>query len=234
MEDDLFRTAEDLAAAKRRVTCLLEKLAATPETVVTATVDGVGDEGTDLMRARQMVQERLAVEAGHLPAAANAPVILSPLSSTSRALKIGVSSKKLSQMELTELAKWTIRPRLMAVPGVANVAIWGQRDRQFQVLVDPERLRLHGVTLDAVERAAGDAVVVGAGGFVDTPNQRMAVRQLSPVMEPEDLARSIVMFRGGVPLRLGDVAEVVEGHPPPIGDAVINDGIDIVRAFGDT
>ena len=68
-------------------------------------------------------------------------MILSPLSSTSRVLKIGVSSKTLSQMELTILAKWTIRPRLMAIPGVANVAIWGQRDRQFQVLVDPERLR---------------------------------------------------------------------------------------------
>jgi len=181
------------------------------------------EPGTDLMRARQMVQERLAVEASRLPAAARPPVILSPLSSTSRALKIGISSPKLSQMELTELAKWTLRPRLMAVPGVANVAIWGQRDRQFQVLVNPERLRLHGVSLDAVVRAAGDAVVVGAGGFVDTPNQRLPVRQLSPVFTTEDLARSIVTLRDGVPVRLGDVAEVTEGHPPPIGDAVIND-----------
>src|SRR5262249_11183118 len=107
-------------------------------------------EGSDLMSARQVVQERLAVEAARLPTAARQPVILSPLSSTSRLLKIGVSSQTLSQMDLTILAKWTIRPRLMAIPGVANVAIWGQRDRQYQVLVDPERLRLNGVTLDAV------------------------------------------------------------------------------------
>ena len=97
-------------------------------------------EGTDLIRARQLVQERLALAASRLPTVARPPVMLSPLSSTSRVLKIGVTSKKLSQMDLTVLAKWTVRPRLMAIPGVANVAIWGQRDRQFQVLVDPNVL----------------------------------------------------------------------------------------------
>src|SRR5206468_490250 len=135
-------------------------------------------EGTDLMAARQVVQERLAVEASRLPAAAMKPVILSPLSSTSRLLKIGVSSKTLSQMDLTLLAKWTIRPRLMSIPGVANVAIWGQRDRQYQVLVDPDRLRLNGVTLETIVRAVTDASMVAGGGFVDMPNQRIAVRHI--------------------------------------------------------
>ena len=83
--------------------------------------------------------------APRLPSVAKAPVILSPLSSTSRVLKIGMSSKKLSQMDMTTIAKWTLRPRLMAVPGVANVAIWGQRDRQIQILVDPARLQAHGL-----------------------------------------------------------------------------------------
>jgi CzcA family heavy metal efflux pump len=181
-------------------------------------------EGTDLMAARQVVQERLAVEAARLPAAAKQPVILSPLSSTSRLLKIGVSSKTLSQMDLTILAKWTIRPRLMAIPGVANVAIWGQRDRQYQVLVDPERLRLNGVTLDAVVKSVTDTAAVAGGGFVDMPNQRIAVRHRSAIEEPEDLARTTVAFRNGAPLRLGDIADVKIGFPPPIGDAVINDG----------
>ncbi len=181
-------------------------------------------EGTDLMRARQLVQERVATITPRLPAVARAPVMLSPLSSTSRALKIGVSSKKLSQMELSELALWTIRPRLMAVPGVANVAIWGQRDRQLQVLVDPDRLAANGVTLDAVVRAAGDAATVSAGGFVDLPNQRLPVTHVSSLQTPDDMARTVVQFTGGAPLRLGDVAEIVESHPPPIGDAVINDG----------
>ncbi len=181
-------------------------------------------EDTDLMRARQLAQERLALVAPQLPAAARPPVILQPLSSTSRAMKIGVSSKTLSQVELSTLARWTIRPRLMAIPGVANVAIWGQRDRQLQVLVDPDRLRNHNVTLDDVVRSTREAVAVAAGGFVDTPNQRLPVAHLSSVTQPQDLARVPLVFRNGAPLELGAVAEVVEGFPPPIGDAVINDG----------
>ncbi len=181
-------------------------------------------EDADLMEARQLVQERLAIEAPRLPAVARPPVMLSPLSSLSRVLKIGVSSETLSQVELTTLAKWTIRPHLMAVPGVANVAIWGQRDRELQVRVSPERLSAHGVTLDMVVRAAGDAIVVGPGGFVDTPNQRIAIRHDSAVKTADDLRQSVVVSLNGAIIRLGDVADVVEGFPPPIGDAVINDG----------
>src|SRR5262245_14394516 len=180
-------------------------------------------DGSDLLTARQLVQERLAIEAPRLPRVARPPVILSPLSSTSRVMKIGIWSEKLTQIELTELARWTIRPRLMAVPGVANVAIWGQRDRQFQVLVDPERLRTHALTLADVERAAGDAAHLDTGGFVDTPNQRLPVRHAPAILSADDLAHSVVAFRGGAALRLGDVAQVQEGHPPPIGDAIIND-----------
>lgn len=88
-------------------------------------------EGTDLLQARQLAQERLAVEAPRLPSLVHPPVILPPLSSTSRALKIGVSSHKLSQMELSELVRYTIRPRLLAIPGVANVTVWGLRDKQL-------------------------------------------------------------------------------------------------------
>src|SRR3954447_21330281 len=181
-------------------------------------------EGTDLMASRQVVQERLSVEAPRLPVVAKPPVILSPLSSTSRLLKIGVSSKTLNQMDMTLLAKWTIRPRLMAIPGVANVAIWGQRDMQYQVLVDPDRLRTNGVTLDTVVKAVTDTSTVAAGGFIDMPNQRIAVRHRSPIATPEELARTTVAIRNGVPLKLGDVADVKVGFPPPIGDAVINDG----------
>jgi CzcA family heavy metal efflux pump len=182
------------------------------------------DEGTDLMRARQLVGERLGPVASRLPALAHPPVMLSPLSSTSRVLKVGLSSKTMSQVELTTLAKWTIRPRLMSVSGVANVAIWGQRDRQLQVLVDPDRLRAHGVTLDEVVAATRSSVALGAGGFIDTPNQRLSVSHVSRIAKVEDLAPAPVAWRGGRALTLGDVATLTEGHPPPIGDAVINDG----------
>src|SRR5262249_61551586 len=116
------------------------------------------------LRTRPPGQERLATESRPPPAAARPPVILQPLSSTSRVLKIGVWSEKLSQRDLTILAMWTIRPKLMSVPGVANVAIWGQRDRQFQVLVNPDRLRADNVTLDAAVKAAGEAAGLETGG----------------------------------------------------------------------
>ncbi|MFN0178081.1 MAG: efflux RND transporter permease subunit [Gemmatimonadales bacterium] len=180
--------------------------------------------GTDLMTARQLTQERVGRVAATLPAVARPPVMLSPLSSLSRVLKIGITSKSLSQIELTTLAKWTIRPRLMAVPGVANVAIWGQRDRQLQVLVDPDRLASHGLSIPDVERATGEAVAVGAGGFIDGPNQRLSLAHRGHVLAAGDLARATVAFRDGAPLHLGAVAEVTEGSPPPIGDAIINDG----------
>ena len=182
------------------------------------------EPGTDLMRARQMVQERLGTLAGHLPGVAHPPVILPPLSATSRVMKIGLSSNTLDQMELSTLARWTIRPKLMGVSGVANVAIWGQRDRQIQVLVDPDRLQTHHITLDQVVQASRDATTVTAGGYVDTPTQRLAVTHKAPISNPENLAQVPVSFKDGVPLLLGDVANVREGFPPPIGDAIINDG----------
>ena len=125
------------------------------------------------------------VSPASLPATAHAPVVMPPLSSLSRVMKIGLTSGKLSQVELTTLTKWTVRPRLMAVRGVANVAIWGQRDRQIQVHVDPERLQANNVTLDQVLTASRDATAVAAGGFIDMPNQRMAISHVSPVQQRE-------------------------------------------------
>jgi CzcA family heavy metal efflux pump len=180
--------------------------------------------GADVMTARQLVQERVSRAAAQLPAVARPPVMLSPLSSLSRVMKIGLSSATLSQVELTTLTKWTIRPRLMAIAGVANVAIWGQRDRQLQVLVDPDRLRAHGVSIDEVIRAAGDSVSLEPGGFMDLPNQRLAITHAGTVASVRDLEATLVAARNGAALRIGDVATVVEGSPPPIGDAVINDG----------
>ncbi len=179
-------------------------------------------EGCDLLRARQLAQERLTVEAPHLPSLARTPVILPPLSATSRALKIGVSSKKLSQMDLSALVRTTIRPRLLAVPGVANVTVWGLRDKQLQVRVDPAVLHSHGLTLDHVLRATTDAATLTAGGFLDSANQRLSVRHVNAAADPQALASAVVASHARSGLRIGDVAQVTAGHAPPIGDAVIN------------
>ncbi len=181
-----------------------------------------GDD-VDLMQARQVVQERVTIAAAELTSAARPPVILSPLSSTSRVLKIGMQSDTLSQIELSTLAMWTVRPRLMAVPGVANVAVWGQRDRQLQVQIDPARLLAHGVTLDQVIATTTAATSVAGGAFIDGPNQRLNVTHSPAIRSSEDLGRVVVAHVDGASLTLGQVARVVEGSPPPIGDAIIND-----------
>lgn len=178
-------------------------------------------EGTDLLRARQLVQERLALEASRLPAVARPPVILPSLSSMSRALKIGVTSEALSHLELSDLVRVTIRPKLLAIPGVANVSVWGQRDRQLHVLVDPEQLRAHGLTLDALRGAVTDATTLAAGGFLDTAHQRLALRHRAIADDPAALAEQPLPTRGKVALRLRDLATIREGHAPPIGDAII-------------
>ncbi|GHN02066.1 cation transporter [Cytophagales bacterium WSM2-2] len=181
------------------------------------------ETGTDIIKARQLVQERIARVTSQLPAVAKPPVILTPLSSTSRVMKIGVTSKTLSQMEMTTEVRWSVRPRLMAVTGVANVAIWGQRDRQLQVLVNPERLFANNLKLAQVTTAVRDATLLMGGGFIDMPNQRMAISHVSGIYKAEDLANVIIKSPTGAPIRLGDIAEVKEGFPAPIGDAIIND-----------
>lgn len=181
------------------------------------------DAGADRMEARQHVQERLGIITSQLPVTAHPPVMLAPLSSLSRLMKIGITSPTLSQTEMTTVVRWTVRPRLMAVPGVANVAIWGQRDKQLQVLIDPDRLDANHVSLNDVVTAVQDGVSVETGGFVDTPNQRLAVAHAAVVKSAADLAGLVVTRRVGAPLRIGDVATVVQGHQAPIGDAIIND-----------
>lgn len=191
--------------------------------------------GTDIMAARHMVQEKLT-QAHGLPNVSKPPVMLQPLSSTSRVLQIGLSSKELSLIEMSVLARWNIRPRLMGVAGVANVSIWGQRKRQLQVLVEPERLKAEGVTLSNVVATAGNALWMsplsfltasapGTGGFIDTPNQRLGVRHVLPIVSPEGLANVMVE---GSDKRLGDVTQVVESHQPLIGDALVGNDVGIM------
>ncbi len=191
--------------------------------------------GTDLLQARQLVQERMATVLPTLPTWAAPPVMLQPLSATSRVMKIGLSSKNRSLIEMSMISYWTIRARLLRVPGVANVPIWGERLQMLQVQAEPDKMRAHNVSLEQVMETTADAVdvgllkfstgaVIGKGGFVDTPNQRLQVRHIMPVATPKDLAQVVIEKQNGKPLRLGDVARVVEDHQALAGDAVINDG----------
>jgi CzcA family heavy metal efflux pump len=192
------------------------------------------EPGTDVLRARQMVQERMT-QAHALPHVSKPPVMIQPVASTSRVMMVGLSSKNLSMIDMSVLARWRIKPRLMGVPGVANVAIWGQRERQLQVQVDPDKLAQSGVTLGQVVKTAGNALWVsplsfveastpGTGGFVDTPSQRLTIQHILPIRTAKDLAGVRIEDTTDKPMTLGDVSQVVEDHQPLIGDAVVDDG----------
>src|SRR3954466_10230653 len=208
------------------------------ETIRSDSVPGLSDitmvfeRGMKLFEARQLVQEGLT-QAPALPNVSKPPQMLQPLSATSRVMMIGLSTQKLSPIQLSVLARWTVKPRLLGLPGVANVAMWGFRDRQLQVNVDPARLALNHVSLSQLLRTTGNAQLVspltfveastpGTGGFIDGPNQRLSIRHIVPFGKPANLASVPVEGAKGN-VRLGDVANVTEDHQPLIGDAVVGD-----------
>ena len=191
----------------------------------------VFEKGTDIMRARQVVQESLT-QMFALPNVSKPPTMINPVSSASRCMVIGLTSDKLSLIEMSTLSRWTILPRLTGLPGVANVSIWGERKWQVQVQVKPEKLRDENVTLMQVIKTTGNALwasplsfleasTPGTGGWIDTPNQRLGIRHLQPIKKAEELAQ--VTIEGAPSKRLADVATVVEDHQPLIGDAIVKD-----------
>jgi Cu/Ag efflux pump CusA len=191
--------------------------------------------GTNELEARQLVAERLAQITPSLPTWAAPPVMLQPLSATSRVMKIGLSSDTVSQIDMSMISYWTIRPRLLSVPGVANIAIWGEQLHMLTVQAVPDKLVEHGVALTDVMNVVSETLddgllqfnpgnFTGTGGYVDTPNQRFVIRHVPPVVGVEDLAHVTVPGRDGVAVPLTEVVELVEDHQPLIGEAVINDG----------
>jgi Cu/Ag efflux pump CusA len=201
------------------------------------------EPGTDLLDARQVVQERLtqAVGVAGLPEVAKPPQMIQPVSSTRRVSMIKLSSDKLTPIDVSVLARWVISPRLMGVPGVANVTVWGFRDRQLQVLVEPERLQQSRTTLAQVIETAGNALEVsplsflqastpGTGGFIDTVNQRLNIFHEQAITTAGELAQVPLegaegsQSDGAAARTLGDVTRVAENHQPLIGDSICPGG----------
>ncbi len=194
------------------------------------------DRGTDLLQSRQLVAERIAGISPTLPSWAAPPVIIQPLSSTSRVVKIGLTSDQMSLIDLSVVAYWKIRARLLRVPGVANVPIWGERLHQLQVQVEPERMQELGITLDGVVEGTANALevgtliswsdgaLIGTGGFIDTPNQRLGIRHIPPLITPEALGQVTLARSNGERVPLTDFADVKVDHQLLVGDAVINGG----------
>src|SRR5690349_21639876 len=185
--------------------------------------------GTDIYRARQLVTEKLAQV--QLPSGIRPPV-LGPISSTmGEIMLISMTSKTTSAMDLRSLADWVVRPRLLGVPGVAQVMIIGGDTKQFQVLVDPAKLRDYGLTLREVMEAVGGSNVNSSGGFLERPTDEYLIRARGRVNNLDDLANSVITVRKGAPVLVKNIATVQLGRALKRGDGSFNMHSDVVATI---
>ena len=180
------------------------------------------NEDTDIYRNRQVVAERLATLSNRLPQGIT-PNITPLTSSASTVLGVGLTSKTRSLTELRTIVDWTIVPHLLAIPGVADVNVFGGKVRQFQVQVDPEKMIHYGISLTQIEEAVKKATGVRGNGFIENKNQRIVINTEGQSMTPQKLALATLLYRNGQTIRIGDIGKVVEGEAPSISAASINE-----------
>lgn len=177
---------------------------------------------TDVYRARQLVTERLQQAQSQLPQGVEVPQI-SPVSSPLGAvIKYAITAETTPLMEVRRIVDWQVKNRLLAVPGVTQVVIFGGDIRQYQVLVDPDKLKAFDVSLEEVAEATEKANVNAPGGFLINPDQELLVREVGRIQSIDELKRSAITARNGTPILLGQVADVKIGAELKRGDGYLN------------
>src|ERR1700730_12911444 len=189
----------------------------------------VFQENIDPYRARQIVAEALGQVTSRLPLGVKPPKLEPLTSSTMDLLKLGFVSERLSAMQLRDLVTWFVRPRLLAIPGVARATLYGDDERQLQVQVEPRELNARDLAFSDIVAAVRSATGVRGGGFIETANQRVLIESrgqtldvagpgaaVGPAVEPAPPAST-----AATPPRLRDFATVTDGVAPKYGDALI-------------
>lgn len=180
------------------------------------------NESTDVYRNRQVIAERLSTLSNKLPQGIT-PNITPLTSSASTVLGFGLTSKTRTLTELRTMVDWTIVPHLLAIPGVADVNVFGGKVKQLQIQVDPEKMIRYGISLLQVEDAVRKATGVRGGGFIENKNQRIVLNTEGQSTTPEKLALVTLLHKNGQTIRLGDIGKVVYGAAPSISAAAINE-----------
>ncbi len=178
--------------------------------------------GTDIFRARQITGEKLDAVKERLPEGVGAPTLAPQASIMGEILLIAVTSDSVNQLEARTLADWNIRPRLLSTPGVANVVVIGGAYKQYQILADPSLMKHYGVTLDELLKACTGSNQNTSGGFLNNFGNEYIVRGITQTTDPAELGNVVVISRGGLPVKINDVAQVRIGAAPKIGDGALN------------
>jgi CzcA family heavy metal efflux pump len=178
-------------------------------------------DNVDAYAARQGVAERLSTLNGTFPGGFGPPRLAPLTSSTMDVLKLGIVSDVVDPYTLRDIADWTIKPRLLAVPGIARVTVYGGATRQVQIQPKLDRLSALGLTITDVMNAASGAIALRGGGIVETTAQRITIETPPPAPDPRGIAETVVTVQNDRPVKLSDVATVTIAPAPKIGDATI-------------
>ncbi|MFH5834300.1 efflux RND transporter permease subunit [Halalkalibaculum sp. DA384] len=177
--------------------------------------------GTDIYQARQIVNEKLSMVSSQLPEEVPPPVMAPITSIMGEIMLVSVESDRHSELEIRTAADWEIRRRLLAIPGVAQVVPIGGGVKQYQVRVDPDRLKAYDVTLDQVMEATESSNENFSGGFFQEYSQQYTIRGIGRANSIEDIKQSVVTERNNQPITIGDVANVTIDAAQKIGDASV-------------
>jgi CzcA family heavy metal efflux pump len=178
-------------------------------------------DGVDVHIARQGISERLSELGSALPAGAGVPRLSPLVSSTMDLLKIGLLSDKVDAYALRDAADWVIKPRLLAVPGVAHAIVFGGNVRQIHIEPDARKLAAYGLTLTDLADAARGALALHGAGYIDTAAQRVLIQSPTPEPDASALANAVVAERGATAIKLGDIARVSVEPALKSGDSLI-------------
>ncbi|MBS0252735.1 MAG: efflux RND transporter permease subunit [Proteobacteria bacterium] len=179
------------------------------------------EDGVDANAARQGIAERLTTLNGKFPAGFGPPKLTPLTSSTMDVLKIGIVSDQVDPYTLRDIADWTIKPRLLAVPGIARVTVYGGAIRQVQVQPDLKRIAALGLTVTDLMNAVSEAIALRGGGIIETTAQRITIEAPPPAPNPQAIAEAVVTMQNNRPVLVADLAKVTIGPAPKIGDATI-------------
>jgi CzcA family heavy metal efflux pump len=185
-----------------------------------ASVKAVFGWDIDIYRARQLVTERLQRVTSLLPKGVKQPEILPVNSPLGWTVKYAFTSKDGDMMELWRTINWDVRNRLLSVPGVSNVFLYGGDERQYQVLVDPDRLKSYNISLADLTKAVQGTNANAPGGFITTPDRELLVKGLGRLESIEQLKKSVIKVAKGAPVLLEQVATVQIGPGLRRGDGI--------------
>lgn len=183
------------------------------------------DWGTDIYKARQIVSEKIAMVGADLPENVGNPTLGPQASILGELMIIGLTADTTSMQDLRTIADWTIRPRLLSTGGVAQVAVMGGDIKEYQILMDPGKMRRHGVSMDEVIYAVKGMNQNASGGTLYEYGNEYIVRGLLSTNDIDELKKAVVKTsENGLPITLDAVADVRIGPKTPVLGVASNDG----------